>query len=161
MAPLLVRLHPPGHAQGYPIAITGQSRRTLYRVLRRESNWLESDLGWIDSQTLVQASGLFRLGYESNCKVNVLDDLGGIRHSRLVGLRLVLNAGLAALEWVQYWQCSLSNVGNRLTFIPASGPELPRTSMLWLDCGNVPVYWMEAYPGGPCSSRVRHVHPAQ
>ena len=45
-----------------------------------------------------------------------LDDLGGIRNLRLVGLRLVLNAGLAALEWVQYWQCSLSNVGHRLGY---------------------------------------------
>ena len=91
----------------------------------------------------------------------LLDDLGGISHVLSVGLRLALNAGLAALEWVQSWQCSLSNVGNRLTFIPASGPELPRNETLRSCCGNVPVYWMEAYPGGPCSSRVRHVHPVQ
>ena len=33
--------------------------------------------------------------------------------------------------------------------------------MLGSDCGNVPLDWMEAYPGGPCSSRVRHVHPVR
>ena len=45
-----------------------------------------------------------------------LDDLGEIRKSRFVGLRCTLNASLAALEWVQYWQCSLSNVGHRLGY---------------------------------------------
>ena len=80
---------------------------------------------------------------------------------RFVGLRLTLNAGLAEFEWVQYWQCSLSNVGNRLTFIPASGLELPRNETLRLVCGNVPVDWMEAYPVGPCSPLVTNVRPVQ
>ena len=51
-----------------------------------------------------------------SAEIYLLDDLGGIRNLRFVGLRLVLNAGLAALEWVQYWQCSLSNVGHRLGY---------------------------------------------
>ena len=51
-----------------------------------------------------------------SAEMYLLDDLGGIRNLRFVGLRLVLNAGLAALEWVQYWQCSLSNVGHRLGY---------------------------------------------
>ena len=63
MAPLLVRLALQSCTlrliQGYSIGITGQSRRTLYRVLRRESQLEKSDLGRIDSQTLVQAFGLF------------------------------------------------------------------------------------------------------
>ena len=45
-----------------------------------------------------------------------LDDLGEILEVRFVGLRFTLNASLAALEWVQYWQCSLSNVGHRLGY---------------------------------------------
>ena len=48
--------------------------------------------------------------------INVLDCLGEVKYLRFVGLRFALNASLAALEWVQYWQCSLSNVGNRLSY---------------------------------------------
>ena len=91
----------------------------------------------------------------------LLDDWGENSTSLSVGLRLALKAGLAALEWVQYWQCSLSNVGNRLTFIPASRPELPRNSMVWSDCGNIICYSIGAYTVGTCSPRVRHVHPVR
>ena len=45
--------------------------------------------------------------------------------------------------------------------IPASGLELPRNETLRLVCGNVPVDWMEAYPGGPCSPLVTNVRPVQ
>ena len=45
-----------------------------------------------------------------------LDDLGEMRKSRFVGLRARFIPSLAALEWVQYWQCSLSNVGHRLSY---------------------------------------------
>ena len=53
---------------------------------------------------------------EVRYQVDVLDYLGVIVQLLSVGLRLALKAGLAALEWVQYWQCSLSNVGNRLSY---------------------------------------------
>ena len=43
----------------HSIGITGQSIRTLYRFWRRESWRSKSYIGWIDSQTLVQAFGLF------------------------------------------------------------------------------------------------------
>ena len=48
---------------------------------------------------------------------NIIQGLGEIWHLLSVGLRLTLNASLAALEWVQYWQCSLSNIGNRLSYV--------------------------------------------
>ena len=48
--------------------------------------------------------------------INVLDCLDEIQHLRLVGLRSRFIHSLAELEWVQYWQCSLSNVGNRLSY---------------------------------------------
>ena len=54
----LTIVHLPGHAQGYPIGVRiHQLVRTLYRVGRLESWLWKSNLGRIDSQTLVQASG--------------------------------------------------------------------------------------------------------
>ena len=51
-----------------------------------------------------------------SAEMYLLDDLGESIPRRSVGLRFARNASLAAREWVQSWQCSLSNVGNRLSY---------------------------------------------
>ena len=70
---------------------------------------------WTGRASAVRVYGIALYLWFSS-EMYLLDGLGEISSLRFVGLHVTLNASLAALEWVQYWQCSLSNVGHRLGY---------------------------------------------